>query len=242
MNNLIRYEVKKTLKRMDAKILMLLGLWPALLSVLVILKDDVFKIEGSTIGAFEHANYLIIIQNDIFLPLLLTVLIASISFYQEIKQKTIYFYKDIPRKNILKAKYISIYSIYFVFLILYIIMSYLFYFLAFRYHRMATGTFIAYPEEILDMIYTSAEIVLGATLYIHVGICFAMRTTTGIAIFGTTLFYMFAKIIPNFKIFKLIFPIGYKEVLDVTSHPYLFSFTVSIFSHIIRCKFKYLCN
>ena len=87
------------------------------------------------------------------------------------------------------------------------------------------------PLECLERLYffpTSAEIVLGATLYIHVGICLAMRTTTGIAIFGTTLFYMFAKIIPNFKIFKLIFPIGYKEVLDVTSHPYLFSFTVSI--------------
>ena len=93
---------------------------------------------------------------------------------------------------------------------------------------MATGTFIAYPTEIVDMLYVVAQIILGATFYIHVGICMSLRTSTGMALFGITLFYMFAKIVPNFEMLKLVFPIGYKEVLNVTSHPYLFSFVVSI--------------
>ena len=111
MNNLIKCELKKTMKRMDSRILMLLSLWPALLSILVIFNDDVFKMEGNALGAFEFTNYMVILQNDIFLPLLLAVVCASVSFYQEISKRTIYFYKDISRENIMKAiikKYIFI--------------------------------------------------------------------------------------------------------------------------------------
>ena len=242
MNNLIKHEMKKTFKRIDAKILMLLSLWPALLSILVIVKDDVFKIEGSAVGALEYANYLVIIQNDIFLPLLLAVLCASVSFFQEIQKKTIYFYKDISRTDILNAKYISIYSVYFVFLVLYIVMAFVFYYVAFRHHEMATGTFMAYPSELVDMLYTAVQIILGATFYIHVGVCFAIRYSTGMAIFGTTLFYMFARIVPNFETLKLVFPIGYKEVVNVTSHPYLFSMVVSLFVYAIYHAALYCIN
>lgn len=228
MSSLMKSELKKTFKRTDARVLLLLGLWPALLSILVVIKPDVFQMAGNQLGAFEFANYMIIIQNDIFLPLLVTVLIASISLYQEIHKKTIYLYKDINRASVLNSKYVSVYSVYFTFLIIYIIISYVFYFVAFSHHNMASGTWIAYPEDTMDILYTVVQIVLGATFYIHVGILLAIRTTTGMSVFGMTLFYMFAKIVPNFKFLKLIFPIGYKEVLNIGNHPYLVSMLISI--------------
>lgn len=233
MKPLLKNEIKKTFKRTDARVLLLLGLWPMLLSILVVMKPDVFKMDGSALGAFEFANYMVIIQNDIFLPLLVTVLIASMSLYQEITKKTIYFYKDIPRKNILNAKYLSIYGVYFVFLVLYLLMSYVAYYIAFIHQDMATGTFIAYPDEMVDIIYTVIQIVLGATLYIHVGILLAVQFSTGMSMFGVTLFYMFAKIIPNFRMLKFIFPIGYKNVIELTSHPYLFSMALSLLVYAI---------
>ena len=242
MNSLIRNEIGKIIKRVDTRALLLLSVWPLLLSVLVVVKDDVFKMEGDAIGAFEYTNYMVIIQNDIFLPLLLTVLIASVSLYQEVQKKTIYFYKDIARKDILKAKYVSVFSMYFLFLFSYILMSFASYYLAFCHHSMATGTFISYPTEVIDMLYTAIQVILGATLYIHVGITFALRTSTGMTIFGTTMFYMFARIVPNFKFLKLVFPIGYKEVLEVTAHPYMCSLLLSLLVYAVYHAVIYYFN
>lgn len=228
MRALIKSEIKKTFRRMDANVLILLGLWPAMLCMLILLKPDVFKMSGVAIGAYEFANYMVVIQNEIFLPLLISAMIASMSFYQEIHKKVIYFYKDLPRKKILIAKYLSVYSVYFVFLFLYIVVSFIAYYLEFRSNSLATGTFMAYPEEAISGLYTAIQIILGATLYIHVGITLAIRISTGLSIFGMTLFYMFAKIVPNFKFLKFIFPIGYKEVISFGAHSLLYSSLLSV--------------
>ncbi len=228
MNGLTLCELKKTIKRIDSKILLALSILPAILCILMVLRADVFDVSGDKLGAFEFVNYMVIIQNDVFMPLIMTVFIASMSFYQEITRKTIYFYKDIARKNVLKAKYTSIYSIYFAFLLLYMLVSFIFYFLVLRFHDMATGTLLAYPDNVVDMLYQTVQVIFGATFYIHVGISLALRYSTGMSMFGITLFYIFAKMVPNFPYLKLIFPIGYKELVDIGSHPYLLSMALSI--------------
>lgn len=228
MNGLTLCELKKTIRRADSRILLALSFLPAILCTLMVFRADVFDFSGDKLGAFEFANYMLIIQNDIFMPLIMTVFIASMSFYQEITRKTIYFYKDIARKDVLKAKYTSVYTIYFAFLILYTLVSYVFYFLVLRFHVMATGTFMAYPSEAVDMLYSVVQVIFGATFYIHVGICMALRLSTGMSMFGITLFYIFAKMVPNFPYLKFVFPIGYKNLVEIGSHPYLLSMVLSI--------------
>ena len=230
MNGLTLCELKKTIKRVDSKILLALCFLPAVLCLMMVMRPDVFDISGNRLGAFEFTNYMLIIQNDVFMPLIMTVFIASMSFYQEISKKTIYFYKDIARKNVLNAKYISVYSVYFTFLILYTLVTFIFYFLVLRHHSMATGTLIAYPEpeNVVDMLYATVQVILGATFYIHVGICLALRVSTGMSMFGITLFYIFAKMVPNFPFLKFVFPIGYKNLVDIGNHPYLLSMALSI--------------
>lgn len=244
MKSLVKSEVKKTFRRIDAKVLLLLGLWPLMLGIFVTIWPDVFKASGSNLGAFEFSNYMIMMQNEIYLPVLVAVVIASISFYQEIHKKTIYFYKDLPRKRILNSKYLSVYSVYFVFLLIYAIMAYISYYVAFRHHSLATGTFIAVPEmeAIVDQFYQDIQMVLGAAFYIHVGIVLAIRTSTGMSIFGTTLFYMFVKISPHLKVFKFIIPIGYREVVKFSSHPYLFSMALSLVVYAIYHGLLYYIN
>ena len=244
MKSLVKSEVKKTFRRIDAKVLLLLGLWPLMLGIFITIRPDVFKMTGNKIGAFEFSNYMVVIQNEVFLPILAGVVIAGISFYQEIHKKTIYFYKDLPRKGILNSKYVSIYSVYFMFLLIYTIASYVSYYLAFCHHNLAAGTFIAYPdmEAVVDQIYQDIQMILGATFYIHVGIVLAIRTSTGMSIFGTTLFFMFAKIAPHLKVVKFIFPIGYQEVIKFSSHPYLFSMALSLVVYAIYHGLLYYIN
>lgn len=69
---------------------------------------------------------------------------SSVSLYQEIEEKQIYLYKDIPREKILKGKYFSVYIVYFLFILLYIAGSAIAYYFLFQGADLATGTF---PEE-----------------------------------------------------------------------------------------------
>ncbi len=157
---------------------------------------------------------LLAFQDMLFLPVLIGVYIASMSFYQEINTKQIYLYKDIPRTKILNAKYVSIFAVYSIFLLIYTVIAFVFYFLLFQYEDIATGTLIAFTDNLIPLLYNTFAITIGVLFYIHVGITFAMRLSTGMAICGTTLFYMVALITPEVHIIKYIFPIGLQNVIE----------------------------
>lgn len=242
MSTLIKAEFKKTIHRKDAIILLVLSLWPALVVIMTKAGSGLFDFSGEAMGAFEFTNILLMFQDLIFLPVLVGVYIASMTLYQEISSRQIYFYKDIPRKEILNAKYFSIYSIYLLYVCLYIAVSFVFYFVLFRTESIATGTFIADTENVIPLLYESIEVILGILFYIHIGIVFSLRTSTGFSIFGTTLFYMFAKITPHLKNIKYVFPIGYREVIPFSSHVYLTSLLLSIVVWLIYNIILYFIN
>lgn len=228
MTKLAIYEFKKTVRRKDAIALLVLGLWPAVVTVCTSLGTGLFHVSSDPVGAFEFVNMLFSFQDMLFLPVLIGVYIASMSLYQEIHTKQIYLYKDMKKSRILNVKYISIFSVYGLFLIIYISTAFIFYYLMFQYDDVATGSLIAYESNLIPLLYNSFEITLGVLFYIHVGITLVLRVSTGIAIFGTTLFYMVALITPELHIIKYIFPIGYKNVIEFEQHSYLWSWILSI--------------
>lgn len=228
MRGIYRYELKKTLHRKDAVALILLGLWPVLVTVCCHFGSGLFNFSGDPMGAFEFVNMLLAFQDMLFLPVLIGVYIAAMSFYQEIHTRSIYVYKDLPRGQVLRAKYLSVYTVYAIFLVTYIVLSFVFYYLLFQYQDMATGTLVAYPDNVLNFLYNTFEITISVLFYIHVGITLSLRTSTGMALVGTSLFYMFTLAVPNLSWFKYIFPVGYKNVIEVTQHPYIFCFVMSI--------------
>ena len=185
---------------------------------------------------------LLAFQDMLFLPVLVGVYIASMSFYQEINTKQIYLYKDIPRAKILNAKYVSIFTVYSIFIMIYIVTSFVFYYLLFQYEEVATGTLIAFDYNFVPLLYNTFEITIGVLFYIHIGITFALRTSTGMAICGTTLFYMVALITPEVHIIKYIFPIGYKNVIEFPQHSYAWSFLLSVIVWLIYNVGLYIFN
>lgn len=241
-NRIIKSELRKTICRRDAIILLVLGLWPILVTVCCRLGTGIFDFSGDPIGAFEFTSLLLSFQDMIFLPVLVGVYIASMSFYQEIHNKQIYLYKDIKRASILNAKYISIYAIYFIFVAVYILLSFLFYFLMFKYEEIATGTLLADPENVIPLLYEAAQVILGMLFYIHIGITFSIRTSTGFSIFATTFVYMLALVTPYLKNFRYLFPIGYKEVIQFPHNSYGISLALSVLVWTVYNITLYLIN
>ena len=241
-HKIIVSEFRKTICRKDANILLILGLWPILVTICCRFGTGIFDFSGDPIGAFEFTSLLLAFQDMIFLPVLVGVYIASMSFYQEIHNKQIYLYKDINRTTILNAKYISIYGVYFIFLLTYIVLSFIFYFLIFQYEEIATGTLLADTENIIPLLYEAIQVILGILFYIHIGITFSIRTSTGFSIFSTTFIYMLALVTPYLKNFRYLFPIGYKEVIAFESNSYSLSLLLSLLVWTIYNIILYVFN
>lgn len=242
MRQLIKSEFIKTIRRKDAIILLALSLWPAFVSIMSSVGSDLFGFKGEPMGAFEFTNVLLLFQDMIFLPVLVMVYISSMSLYQEIHNKQIYFYKDLSRRKVLDAKYISVYGVYFIFLILYIVTSFIFYFLVFYNEPIATGTFVGNKDNIIPLVYESIQVILGIIFYVHIGFTLSINYSTGVSIFGTTLIYMILKIAPNLNTLKYFVPIGYRNMLDFGTYSFQYSLVLSLIVWLIYNVAIYFFN
>lgn len=241
-------EFKKIIKRKDSRIMIALSLWPLMLSTLTMAFPDVFVIEtNGLIGAYDFLAEMIILQDLVFLPVLIIVYSASLTFYSEIHNKQIYMYKDVKRKEILNSKYLATYGLYLIYFIFYIILALLSYYLVFNNLEVASGTFFTEKKDILPQLYEVVQVVLGILFYINIGIFFAIRYASGISIFSVTLLYMFLKIVPSIEKISYLFPTGYRDMKISGSGDFwkyiLLSFLVSaIYNFIIyivnRSKFN----
>ena len=207
-------ELKKTLKRKDAMLLMFLVLWPALVSVGIRSQSGFFILEGIQVGALEFLYGQMVFQQIIFLPILIIIVVASMTFYKEIKEKQIYLYKDIPRTQILHSKYFSVYGTYFIFLIFYILSCFFFFFTIYAGAENAVNSFSASPENIGSILFDCFQILMLILFFIHVGISLSLRYSTGVTIFIALILYGIQNIIGFFGNIKYFTPFGYTDILD----------------------------
>ncbi|MDO5690160.1 MAG: hypothetical protein Q4G61_07915 [Tissierellia bacterium] len=221
-------EFRKTLKRNDAILLICLALWPALVSLLARVNSGFFVFGGVDLGALEFTSLLMMFQDMIFLPVLLGVYIASMTFFQEIHGRQIYMYKDIPRTKILNAKYFAVYGIYLIFLVLYLVISFLSYYTLFSGVDIATGTLLVHPEDLVPLVFECFQVIIGILFYIHIGLSLALRYHTGVAIFGTTLIYMFVKTTPHVEWAKYLTPVGFREILNLGPNSVVLTLLISL--------------
>lgn len=234
-------ELKKVLKRKDARLLLLLSLWPLLFSFIVRISPGVLNYK-ETLSALGFLNQQIFVHSGILVPLILMIYMASISFYQEISEKQIYLYKDIPRTKILNGKYFSIYTVYFLFLASFIIISLLSYFLVFQGADIASGTFVLSKEEWIPILFDTFQLILVFVFYIHIGLSLSLRMPPGAAVFGTLFLYIFIKTTPDISWAKYLTPAGFRQIIDFGGNNLLLTLLVSLLVWLLYNIPMYLLN
>lgn len=225
---LYKAELHKTLKRKDAFLLMLLCLWPALVSLGIRSDSGFFILEGIDIGALEFVYGQLVFQLIIFLPIVLIIYVASMSIHKEVTEKQVYLYKDISRTEVLHSKYFSIYSTYLIFLLLYIISSFLFFYTVYAGTENAVVHFSANPELVGSTLFDSFQIILLILFYIHIGISLSLKYSTGITIFISLILYGIQNFIGFLGNIKYLTPFGYTDTMDFPIENMTVIFFVSI--------------
>lgn len=234
-------ELGKVLKRKDTGLLMLLSLWPILFSAVIRINPSIMNYEGK-LSVLGFMNLQLFVQSGVLVPLIILIYMSSVSLYQEIEEKQIYLYKDIPREKILKGKYFSVYIVYFLFILLYIAGSAIAYYFLFQGADLTTGTFSRGKGEILPLIYDSFQILIGFLFYIHIGFSLSLRFPAGVSIFGTLFLYIFIKTTPSIAWAKHLTPAGFREVMDFGGNSLLYTLIISIAVWLIYNIPMYLAN
>lgn len=211
-------EFKKILKRLDGKVLLAITFWPLIMSLLAISGSGFFVSKGPKLGAVDFIVTMIDFQDLIVLPLLVSVYICSMSFYEEIHTRQIYLYKDITRTKILNSKYKSVLYTYLLFYVLYAINALISYYLIFQFTKIGNGQIISYAENMIPSIFEAFEILLSQLFYIHIGISLSLRFNTGFSIFGSILLYLFIKTSRYIRWAKYLTPVGYREIINFGGH------------------------
>lgn len=220
-------ELGKVLKRKDALLLMLLDVWPVLFSLVIRINPAVMTYSGR-LSALGFLNQQLFVQSGILVPLIIMIYMSSVSLYQEVEEKQIYLYKDIPREEVLKGKYFSVYTVYFLFLLLYTGSCFLSYYGIFQKSEIATGTFSMNQEEILPLLYDSFQILAAFVFYIHIGFSLSLRFPAGESIFGTLFLYIFIKTTPTIEWAKRFTPAGFRELMNFGNNSLLYTLILSI--------------
>lgn len=235
-------EFKKTIKRMDAKILFAISLWPLLISLLAITGSGFFVSSGPTLGLVDFLATMIDFQDLIVLPLLVCVYICSMTFFSEIHQKQIYFYKDINRSKVLDAKYKAVFLTFTIFFLMYLIIAVFSYLGIFQFTSSGNGKFISYDDHLLASIFEIFEIYLSQLFYAHIGLSLALRFNTGTSIFLTILAYLLIKTSRFVSWAKYLTPVGYREIIDFPSHSILKTLAISLAIWFVYNFILYILN
>ncbi|MDO5649537.1 MAG: hypothetical protein Q4G11_02945 [Gallicola sp.] len=238
--NFAMEELKKLLKRTDGQLLLALSLWPVLFSIIIRISPSVMNYSGKLSG-LGFLNQQLFVQSGILVPLILMIYMASLSFYQEMEEKQVYLYKDIPRIDILHGKYFSIFTMYFLFLLLFMASSILSYYLIFQGVDQASGSFLLDKEEWI-LLYDNFQIVLAFVFYIHIGLSLSLRLPTGASIFGALFLYLFIKTTPEIQWAKYLTPAGFREIIDFGGNNLLLTLALSLLVWLLYNIPLYLWN
>lgn len=242
---MLHFEFKKTLKRRETIALMTISIYPLLIALLSRLTTGVVKFNEPAMGAMEFTAKLLHVQDMIMIPVLSIVLLGGTTFYQEIRDRQVYFYKDIPRRCVLNTKYICLYGTYLLFLICYTASCFVAYYLLFKQDGIATGQFYNNGTDILVLLSTAFGIVLSRLFLIHIGITCSLSLRTSISLFIVLLSWILMRVInilPNLRFVSLFLPYYENRLMSEGSnvvYSFAFSATVWIVYNVLLFKINH---
>lgn len=238
MNRLQQSIFKSVAKKKSSLALFLLSFTPWLIVLVRNIETDFMQIEGTQLSLFDFLEMMFVSQQGLVIPIILLSYTAVNLLYDEIKDGQIFFYKDMNRNNILKAKYLTIYQLYVIYLGLFTTNIVLVYTVGLRNDPLFSG-------QIGDSyLYTSVFLlllsVISDLLLINVSLLFGLRFNAGYTILGTLFVYMLSFASQNLKELSLFFPAGAKfqapnisSVTDLTAQLLVPLFLLSGYSAII---------
>lgn len=197
---------KNVRKRKSTIALFLLSFTPWIIAIVKRLDTNFMQISGEGVTLIDFFDIMFSTQQGLVIPIILLTYISVTLLYDEIKDGQIYFYKDINRKKVLNAKYMTMYKIYAIYIIMFIINLSLVYFIALKNDPLFTGEVFSKAPYI--SLFCIIICIISDFLIINIGMMIALRLNAGYTILITLFTYILSLTSAHLKELSLFFPNG----------------------------------
>lgn len=213
MNKIFKPVFKNILTRKSTLIMLGISVFPLIMLITSKVNADFMQLYGESLPFISILEAMIGTQQMMAITTIIMAYIASMAFYEEINFGKMYFYKDINRDEIFKAKYKSILMVYFIFIILLIITSGITYYLFYLdgMTQISGKLFERSLVENTEIIISILSLIFSDIICITVAVMLSTKLSTGYTILGTLFFYLVMGMAPMLKTFSYLFPRGYIE-------------------------------
>lgn len=203
MINLTISIFKNTMKRNVIKVIFVTCTIPLVIFVASLFNDEFLIIQGTNVSLISFINLVFTIMHTIFIPLALIVQLSVLLFYDEKQKRTYHFYKDISRRKIYIAKFISIFIVYVLYCIL------LLFILIFIYYVLLSND-VRFSHNIWEngdriSVMVTFITILSDLVIIQVGVLLSIKYNSAYTIMGTFLYYILSTISHMFGFLGILF-------------------------------------
>lgn len=163
-------------------------------------------------GYFSFLVQIIATQYKIVLPMMLMVLLVSSIFREEIETGTLLLYKDLNRHRLFNAKLLSLFLLYFVFLLATSVVS----FMTYTFQVMALGKSFSFIPLVLEdsrvTIYSLIAFILINLITISFASMISITSSTMKTVLLGVFLNLFVSVSPLLVGVHYLFPNGYEEL------------------------------
>ena len=215
MNFLFKPIFFNLIKKKEVKIFLAFSTFPLLLIIVDMFNTNFMQLSApnGALSFFEFFGAVEFTQYQMLIPTIAFLYIISLVFNEEIHNGIMFLYKDLNRRTILNAKLLSLILIYFIYVFLTFIFSFITYFTHLIYKNYTSGHF--FPKNNIDIQYNIIliiGIILTFILCILLTCMLSIKFSNGITMLIGVLWTITSFIAPNLKTLRYFIPNGYINV------------------------------
>lgn len=209
--------LRNLLKSRECAIYCLIALFPLLLLVVGLMRTNFMQLSAprGSLSMVSFYGAALSIQNQMVLPSVVIIYLATVTFRTEIDNGLLFLYKDVGRGRVFAAKTWALLGVYGCYVAVLFASSALTYVTYVVRQPYASGTFL--PRSGGDLRYAGVEILgnlLVGILVVLLAEALSVLTSSGVTMLVAVLFLLVSVMAPNLRLLRWLLPNGYVGMAD----------------------------
>lgn len=215
MNHLFKPILVNTFKRKSVWLYWCFALSPFLVMIAMTINSNFLKVSGEegTLSGAEFYTIIYGVLHNSTLPIIILAFIIASLFYEEINDGILFMFKDISKRKILLSKWLTIWLMQLIFMIILFFSAVTVYFLFLSNFDFASGNLMPLKKDLAVTVVPIMGMYFVEIITINVAIALSINLSTGWTILGSLVFLLFTTIAPYLNIAKFIVPNGYESFI-----------------------------
>ncbi|KAA9301253.1 MULTISPECIES: hypothetical protein [Aerococcus] len=210
MGHLVKGQAGLIAKEKESRLFVAFAAFPLLLIIVRLFNTNFMQLSAES-GSMDFMTFfeaVIYVQYNFALPTIALIYLVSVNVGEEIRNKILYLYKDIPKAKLLSAKHLTLIGTYGFYVLLTFLASLFTYYTSLRQEDFTTGEFIGALTWTSDAL-AALGIILMSIIIIYLASALSIHFSNGLTTTLAVLFYLFSLVASGIDFTRYLFPTGF---------------------------------